>query len=170
MVFCFVETTILLWRPAHRSRFYESPVIPSNILEAGFSIAFSIHCPQCPVRFCDTDAWRFKMWKKNMNGNWTKDSLLYEFNLPFIPNIPFFLISIFSFNLHPIDVVFFSLQKMGSVHGEELPFIFGAPLVDGFGHFPKNYTKNEVALSENIIQYFANFVKTGWVILSNCFK
>ncbi|XP_043283676.1 neuroligin-4, X-linked-like isoform X2 [Venturia canescens] len=52
-------------------------------------------------------------------------------------------------------------EKMGSVHGEELPFIFGAPLVDGFGHFPRNYTKNEVALSENIIQYFANFVRTG---------
>ncbi|XP_058801795.1 neuroligin-4, X-linked isoform X2 [Phymastichus coffea] len=52
-------------------------------------------------------------------------------------------------------------QKMGSVHGEELPFVFGAPLVDGFGHFPRNYTRAEVALSENIIQYFANFVKNG---------
>ncbi|KAL7301359.1 hypothetical protein TKK_0005807 [Trichogramma kaykai] len=52
-------------------------------------------------------------------------------------------------------------QKMGSVHGEELPFVFGAPLVDGFGHFPRNYTKAEMALSESIIQYFANFVRTG---------
>ncbi|XP_011501616.1 PREDICTED: neuroligin-4, X-linked-like isoform X2 [Ceratosolen solmsi marchali] len=52
-------------------------------------------------------------------------------------------------------------QKMGSVHGEELPFVFGAPLVDGFGHFPRNYTRAEVALSQSIIQYFANFVKTG---------
>ncbi|XP_043589982.1 neuroligin-4, X-linked isoform X3 [Bombus pyrosoma] len=52
-------------------------------------------------------------------------------------------------------------QKMGSVHGEELPFIFGAPLVDGFGHFPRNYTRSEVALSESILQYFANFVRTG---------
>ncbi|KAJ8683524.1 hypothetical protein QAD02_019316, partial [Eretmocerus hayati] len=51
--------------------------------------------------------------------------------------------------------------KMGSVHGEELPFVFGAPLVDGFGHFPRNYTRSEVALSENIIQYFANFARTG---------
>lgn len=51
---------------------------------------------------------------------------------------------------------------MGSVHGEELPFVFGAPLwVEGFGHFPKNYTKSELALSESIMQYFANFVKTG---------
>ncbi|EFN63272.1 Neuroligin-2 [Camponotus floridanus] len=53
-------------------------------------------------------------------------------------------------------------QKMGSVHGEELPFVFGAPLwVEGFGHFPKNYTRLEMALSESIMQYFANFVKTG---------
>ncbi|XP_031785233.1 neuroligin-4, Y-linked isoform X3 [Nasonia vitripennis] len=52
-------------------------------------------------------------------------------------------------------------QRMGSVHGEELPFVFGAPLVDGFGHFPRNYTKAETQLSESIIQYFANFVRTG---------
>ncbi|XP_023246306.1 neuroligin-4, Y-linked-like [Copidosoma floridanum] len=52
-------------------------------------------------------------------------------------------------------------QRMGSVHGEELPFVFGAPLVEGFGHFPRNYTKPELVLSESIIQYFANFVKTG---------
>ncbi|KAG7199388.1 hypothetical protein KM043_014019 [Ampulex compressa] len=51
--------------------------------------------------------------------------------------------------------------KVGSVHGEELPFVFGAPLVNGFGHFPRNYTKSEVALSESIVQYFANFVRTG---------
>ncbi|TGZ46909.1 Uncharacterized protein DBV15_12068 [Temnothorax longispinosus] len=55
-----------------------------------------------------------------------------------------------------------SFGKMGSVHGEELPFVFGAPLwVEGFGHFPKNYTRLEMALSESIMQYFANFVKTG---------
>ncbi|KAG7304569.1 hypothetical protein JYU34_011520 [Plutella xylostella] len=52
-------------------------------------------------------------------------------------------------------------QRMGSVHGEELPYLFGAPLVDGLGHFPKNYTKSEVALSEAFILYVANFVKTG---------
>ncbi|XP_052751525.1 neuroligin-3-like, partial [Galleria mellonella] len=52
-------------------------------------------------------------------------------------------------------------QRMGSVHGEELPYLFGAPLVDGLGHFPKNYTKSEVALSEAFILYMANFVRTG---------
>ncbi|XP_063392581.1 neuroligin-4, Y-linked-like [Cydia fagiglandana] len=52
-------------------------------------------------------------------------------------------------------------QRMGSVHGEELPYLFGAPLVDGLGHFPKNYTKSEVALSEAFIFYIANFARTG---------
>lgn len=50
---------------------------------------------------------------------------------------------------------------MGAVHGEELSFVFGAPLVDGMGHFSKNYTRAEVALSESIVQYFANFIRTG---------
>lgn len=52
---------------------------------------------------------------------------------------------------------------MGVVHGEELPYVFGAPLVGGFGHFPQNYTKSEVALSESIMLCLANFVKSGWV-------
>lgn len=52
---------------------------------------------------------------------------------------------------------------MGSVHGEELPYLFGAPLVEGLGHFPKNYTKSEVALSEAFILYIGNFVRTGYV-------
>lgn len=52
-------------------------------------------------------------------------------------------------------------QRMGTVHGEELPYVFGAPLVDGFSHFPKNYTKSEIALSEAIMIYWSNFVRTG---------
>lgn len=50
---------------------------------------------------------------------------------------------------------------MGTVHGEDLPYMFGAPLVDGFNHFPKNYTKWEIALSEAVIIYIANFARTG---------
>lgn len=50
---------------------------------------------------------------------------------------------------------------MGSVHGEELPYLFGAPLVEGFNHFPKNYTKSELALCEAFISYMSNFARTG---------
>lgn len=51
---------------------------------------------------------------------------------------------------------------MGTVHGEELPYVFGAPLVDGFGYFRRsNYTKSDMTMSESLIQAFANFVKSG---------
>ncbi|XP_076254918.1 neuroligin-4, Y-linked-like [Rhynchophorus ferrugineus] len=52
-------------------------------------------------------------------------------------------------------------QRMGTVHGEELPYMFGAPLVDGFNHFPRNYTRSELALSESFIIFIANFARTG---------
>ncbi|CAG9782664.1 unnamed protein product [Diatraea saccharalis] len=52
-------------------------------------------------------------------------------------------------------------QRMGAVHGEELPYVFGAPLVDGFSHFPQNYTKSEVSLSESMMLFVANFARTG---------
>nr|XP_018897827.1 PREDICTED: neuroligin-1-like [Bemisia tabaci] len=52
-------------------------------------------------------------------------------------------------------------QRMGSVHGEELPYLFGAPLVESFSHFSHNYTKAEVTLSETFIVYLTNFARTG---------
>ncbi|CAK1541355.1 unnamed protein product [Leptosia nina] len=55
----------------------------------------------------------------------------------------------------------FYTQRMGAVHGEELPYMFGAPLVQGFGHFPQNYTKSEVALAESMMLFVASFVKNG---------
>ncbi|XP_063224778.1 neuroligin-2-like [Bacillus rossius redtenbacheri] len=52
-------------------------------------------------------------------------------------------------------------QRQGCVHGEELPYLFGAPLVGGFGHFPRNYTKAEAQLSETVMTYWSNFARTG---------
>ncbi|XP_045453566.1 neuroligin-4, Y-linked [Melitaea cinxia] len=52
-------------------------------------------------------------------------------------------------------------QRQGCIHGEELPYIFGAPLVGGLAHFPRNYTKSEVSLSESVMLYWGNFAKTG---------
>lgn len=56
---------------------------------------------------------------------------------------------------------FVQFQRQGCVHGDDLPYMFGAPLVGGFSHFPKNYTKSEVALSEVVMAYWSNFVRTG---------
>ncbi|XP_076055027.1 uncharacterized protein LOC143033450 isoform X2 [Oratosquilla oratoria] len=49
----------------------------------------------------------------------------------------------------------------GAIHGEELPYVFGAPLVDGISHFPKTYTREEVFLSELIMTQWTNFAKRG---------
>lgn len=59
------------------------------------------------------------------------------------------------------------LQRQGCIHGEDLPYFFGAPLVGGLNHFPRNYTKSEVSLSEIVMLYWSNFIRTGWVV-NNC--
>ncbi|GIY54563.1 neuroligin-3 [Caerostris darwini] len=47
-------------------------------------------------------------------------------------------------------------------HGEDIPYLFGAPLSDDYSQFTNNnYTKPEIALSEGIMQYWANFAKLG---------
>ncbi|XP_016844069.1 neuroligin-4, Y-linked isoform X2 [Nasonia vitripennis] len=52
-------------------------------------------------------------------------------------------------------------QRQGCIHGEELPYFFGAPLVSGLAHWPRNYTRTEIGLSESVILYLANFARTG---------
>ncbi|XP_076221874.1 neuroligin 3 isoform X2 [Nomia melanderi] len=52
-------------------------------------------------------------------------------------------------------------QRQGCIHGEDLPYFFGAPIVGGLSHWPKNYTKAEIALSESVILYLTNFARTG---------
>lgn len=52
-------------------------------------------------------------------------------------------------------------QRPGCVHGEELAYIFGAPLVASLSHFGRNYTKAEVSLSEAVIAYWSNFARGG---------
>ncbi|XP_022919101.2 neuroligin-4, Y-linked isoform X1 [Onthophagus taurus] len=52
-------------------------------------------------------------------------------------------------------------QRQGCIHGEELPYVFGAPLVGGFMHFGRNYTKAEGLLAETTMIYWSNFIRTG---------
>uniref|UniRef100_A0A8D9E0V9 Neuroligin-4, Y-linked n=1 Tax=Cacopsylla melanoneura TaxID=428564 RepID=A0A8D9E0V9_9HEMI len=51
-------------------------------------------------------------------------------------------------------------QRQGCIHGEELPYLFGAPLVAP-NHFSRNFTKSEIMLSEATIIYFSNFARSG---------
>ncbi|XP_026467545.1 neuroligin-4, Y-linked-like [Ctenocephalides felis] len=52
-------------------------------------------------------------------------------------------------------------QRQGCIHGEDLPYVFGAPLVSNLGHFAKNFTKAESLLSETVMLYWSNFARTG---------
>lgn len=50
----------------------------------------------------------------------------------------------------------------GGIHGDELPYIFGAPLVDGIQPFStSSYSKSERMLSEAVMRYWTNFAKSG---------
>ncbi|XP_054721244.1 neuroligin-4, X-linked-like [Uloborus diversus] len=52
-------------------------------------------------------------------------------------------------------------SKVGCITGEDLPYVFGAPLVTSLAHFGNNYTKAEVSLSEVIMTQWTNFAKYG---------
>ena len=47
------------------------------------------------------------------------------------------------------------------IHGEELAYIFGAPLVDGVSPFPNKYKGYEKNLSAFMMRMWTNFAKTG---------
>lgn len=47
------------------------------------------------------------------------------------------------------------------IHGDELPYIFGAPLVDNLSPFSSSYKKNEKELSAFMMRMWTNFAKSG---------
>lgn len=66
------------------------------------------------------------------------------------------------------SVLFFSprvflllLQRLGSVRGEDLPYIFGLPLVQGGPGFPQNYSRQDMGVNEAVLNFVTNFCKTG---------
>ncbi|CAM1332683.1 Ces3 (predicted), partial [Pycnogonum litorale] len=54
-------------------------------------------------------------------------------------------------------------DRLGCVHGEDLPYVFGAPLVQDrrLSHFSSNFTPSERSLSHMVIHYWSNFAYTG---------
>ncbi|XP_035784425.1 neuroligin-4, X-linked-like isoform X1 [Anopheles albimanus] len=52
-------------------------------------------------------------------------------------------------------------QRLGSVRGEELPYIFGLPLVQGLPAFPQNYSRQDMGVNEAVLNFVTNFCKTG---------
>ncbi|GIY50458.1 neuroligin-4, X-linked [Caerostris darwini] len=52
-------------------------------------------------------------------------------------------------------------SRLGAVTGEDLAYVFGAPLVTSLSHFANNYTKTESTLSEILMLQWTNFAKFG---------
>lgn len=54
-------------------------------------------------------------------------------------------------------------SRSGCIHGQDLAYVFGAPLVAGtqLSFFSKNYSRAESLLSEAVMSYWTNFAKTG---------
>lgn len=49
------------------------------------------------------------------------------------------------------------------IHGDEMAFVFGAPLTDGNEPFTSVFSKTDKALAETVLRYWTNFAKTGSV-------
>ncbi|XP_028966956.1 neuroligin-2 [Galendromus occidentalis] len=53
-------------------------------------------------------------------------------------------------------------NRVGGAHGEDLPYLFGAPLTPLHSHFKDgNYSKSEQSLAEAYVSYWSNFARVG---------
>ncbi|XP_076021345.1 neuroligin-2a isoform X3 [Genypterus blacodes] len=48
-----------------------------------------------------------------------------------------------------------------AAHGDEIPYVFGVPMIGATDLFPCNFSKNDVMLSAVVMTYWTNFAKTG---------
>uniref|UniRef100_A0A672MC13 Neuroligin-3-like n=1 Tax=Sinocyclocheilus grahami TaxID=75366 RepID=A0A672MC13_SINGR len=48
-----------------------------------------------------------------------------------------------------------------AAHGDELPYVFGIPLIGPTELFPCNFSRNDIMLSAVVMTYWTNFAKTG---------
>ena len=56
-----------------------------------------------------------------------------------------------------------------AVHGDELAYIFGAPLVEGVTPFSDKFTPQEKVISQTMMRYWTNFAKTGYLLMINLY-
>ncbi|XP_026016471.1 neuroligin-2-like [Astatotilapia calliptera] len=48
-----------------------------------------------------------------------------------------------------------------AAHGDEIPYVFGVPMIGATDLLPCNFSKNDVMLSAVVMTYWTNFAKTG---------
>lgn len=47
------------------------------------------------------------------------------------------------------------------MRGEDIPYIFGLPLILGGPFFPQNFSRQDQGVAEAVLTFFTNFAKTG---------
>ena len=84
------------------------------------------------------------------------------------PTVHFYLIKLLYSAVVIRDICFLltivfplSLQLPHSIAGEELAFVFGAPLASAGLFHGTQYTAQEKLLTEAVMSYWCNFAKTG---------
>ena len=54
-------------------------------------------------------------------------------------------------------------------YNEDMSYAFGAPITDGLDPFSAaSYSRGDKLLSETVLKYWTNFIKTGYVNHNNC--
>ncbi|XP_022250885.1 neuroligin-3-like [Limulus polyphemus] len=52
-------------------------------------------------------------------------------------------------------------KRYGCIHGEDLPYVLGIPLVGKLAHFQHNYSRSETSLAQAVLIYWSTFAKKG---------
>ncbi|EJY57653.1 AAEL017095-PA, partial [Aedes aegypti] len=52
-------------------------------------------------------------------------------------------------------------QRLGSIRGEDLPYVLGLTLVQGGPSFGQNFTRQDMGVNEAVLNFVTNFCKTG---------
>lgn len=52
-------------------------------------------------------------------------------------------------------------QRLGTVRGEDLPYVLGVPFIAQSDLFPFNYTRQDIGVAEAVMNFISNFAKTG---------
>ncbi|XP_013419689.1 neuroligin-4, X-linked isoform X2 [Lingula anatina] len=67
----------------------------------------------------------------------------------------------YTFNYPTVRLEGSTRRWANSVHGDELLYIFGAPVANGVEPFADSYGRQDRMLSEAVMRYWTNFAKTG---------
>ncbi|CAH0393510.1 unnamed protein product [Bemisia tabaci] len=69
------------------------------------------------------------------------------------------LLELFPFKTQQLIVL--NILRLGTVRGEDLPYVLGVPFIAQSDLFPFNYTRQDIGVAEAVMNFISNFAKTG---------